>query len=367
MNTMLTVAAPLSLLLAIAGGQAWAQQQPKAPPAKAAPDCAAMWTAADVNKDGNLDVLITDKGTPAFYRGIGGGKFENVTDNVGLAAYMPKYGRGIAAWVDIDGDGWDDLILGTLIFKNEGGKQFVDYTSRCKLRFPKEAKNVVVADYDLDGKLDLYFPRSGPPGENSWFDHRSSDPDGNFLFRNLGDWKFEDVTEASNARGGFRSSFTAAWLDANNDGWPDLFVPNEFGNGVLLVNQKNGKFAERYLADRPTDFGTMGLAVGDINNDGQVDVYCANMYSKAGTRVIGNMKPDSYPPDLMEQIRRFVAGSQLHLNRGDMKFDQVGPQMKVAAVGWAYGASLADLDGDGFLDIYATAGFVSQDRDEPDG
>ena len=55
MNTMLTVAAPLSLLLAIAGGQAWAQQQPKAPPAKAAPDCAAMWTAADVNKDGNLD------------------------------------------------------------------------------------------------------------------------------------------------------------------------------------------------------------------------------------------------------------------------------------------------------------------------
>jgi hypothetical protein len=66
-------------------------------------------------------------------------------------------------------------------------------------------------------------------------------------------------------------------------------------------------------------------------------------------------------------MRRFVAGSQLHLNRGGLNFEQVGPQTQVAGVGWAYGACLADLDNDGWLDLYATAGYVSKNRDEPDG
>jgi hypothetical protein len=66
-------------------------------------------------------------------------------------------------------------------------------------------------------------------------------------------------------------------------------------------------------------------------------------------------------------MRRFVAGSQLHLNKGGLKFEQAGTKMQVAAVGWAYGPCLVDLDNDGWLDIYATAGFASRDRNEPDG
>jgi hypothetical protein len=83
--------------------------------------------------------------------------------------------------------------------------------------------------------------------------------------------------------------------------------------------------------------------------------------------VIGNLAADAYSPDVMEKFRRFVAGSQLHLNRGGLKFEQAGKEKQVAAVGWAYGAALADLDNDGYLDVYATAGFVSRDRNEPDG
>jgi hypothetical protein len=318
----------------------------------------------DYDRDGWLDLLITDPLGLKLLRGSPDGRFEDVTVHVGL---LSPDQDSTAAWVDLDGDGWDDLIANRRIYRNDGGRRFIDFSNRCNIRPPDRFANILVADYDRDGKLDLYFARTGPPGSNSWLDHRSSDPNGNYLFRNLGDFQFEDVTRRTGTAAGRRSTFTAAWLDANNDGWPDLFVPNEFGDGVLLVNDQKGAFREVALADKPADFGTMGLAVGDLDNDGNVDIYCNNMYSKAGTRVIGNMNPKTYPPAVMERLRRFVAGSQLHLNRGNLKFDQVGPEKKVAAVGWAYGAALADFDNDGWLDIHATAGYVSRDRNEPDG
>lgn len=319
----------------------------------------------DFDRDGILDMLITDVSGTTLYRGRGDGSFEDVTERYGLP--RPPLDTTVAAWIDIDGDGWEDLILGNRIFRNEQGKRFVDYTSRCNLRLPRGTTGIVVADYDRDGRVDLFVARGQPPGKQSWLSGRSGDSEGNYLFRNLGDWQFEDVTRKSGTATAHCSSFTAAWLDANNDGWPDLHVINEFGDGVLLINNQNGTFTPHALADRPADFGSMGVAVGDIDNDGNIDIYCANMYSKAGTRVIGNLADDAYPPAVLERMRRFVAGSQLHLNKGGTKFEQAGKKMQVAGVGWAYGACLADLDNDGWLDIYATAGFVSRSRDEPDG
>ena len=111
----------------------------------------------------------------------------------------------------------------------------------------------------------------------------------------------------------------------------------------------------------------MGVTCGDIDNDGNIDIYCANMYSKAGSRVIGNVAPGTYPEDIMATMRTFVRGSQLHRNKGGLQFEQLGQKLQVAAVGWAYAPAFVDLDNDGWLDLYATAGFVSQDRNQPDG
>jgi hypothetical protein len=331
----------------------------------------------DFDRDGWVDVLITDVNRYALYRGTAGGVFRDVTEEYGLARLPSNRNAlsGVACWIDIDGDGWEDLILGERVYRNVSGKNFLDQTPWATMKLPEDTISLVVADYDRDGKLDLYATRTGTGRAASWLEGTSGADAGNFLFRNRGNWVFEDVTEASGTSGGRRSTFTAAWLDANNDGWPDLHVINEFGNGVLLVNQGDGRFLPHSLGDGPRDFGTMGVAAGDIDNDGHIDLYCANMYSKAGTRVIGNLKPGAYPDDIMAVLRRFVAGSELHLNKDvterhgvrSLRFEPAGKKMQVAAVGWAYGPALVDLDNDGWLDIYGTAGHISRDRDKPDG
>lgn len=318
----------------------------------------------DFDRDGYLDVLIVDLKGVALYRGKAGGKFDDVTKAVGL----PTEGAAHAAcWADLDGDGWDDLILGGSVYRNADGKAFEDVTARTNLIQLVGLSALVPADFDRDGKLDLYLTRSSPPGNQSWLDGTGNGGQGNRLLRNRGDWRFDDVTKTSGTHGGYKSSFTAAWLDADDDGWPDLHVPNEFGDGDLFINQRDGTFKPTRLANRPVDFGTMGLAAGDLNNDGRIDLYCADMYSKAGTRVIGNLKPDAYPPAVMAKLRKFVSGSELHLNRGGGNFTQVGGEKAINAVGWAYGPALADFDGDGFLDVFGTAGYLSRDRSKPDG
>ncbi len=322
----------------------------------------------DFNRDGYLDLLMTDVHRYALYKGTASGKFEDVTQQVGLPA-RPNHFSPLAtlgAFVDLDGDGWEDLILGGRVYRNDGGVRFVDVTDQTNLRLPETATGVAIADFDRDGRVDLYVTRLGKARGDSWLVGKTGNANVNQLWRNLGNWQFEEVAVARGAAAPNLSTFTAAWLDVNNDGWPDLYVLNEFGNGVLLVNQGDGTFREKKL-EGPGDFGSMGMATGDIDNDGNIDFYVANMYSKAGNRVIGNVKPDTYPAPVISKIRQFVAGSQLYHNQGGLRFEPAGKALQVSDVGWSHGAVLADLDNDGWLDLFSTAGYMSQSRDEPDG
>jgi hypothetical protein len=316
----------------------------------------------DFNRDGCLDLLITDLSANVLYQGRPDGTFADVTQQV----HLPRSQWLInATFADLDGDGWEDLIYGSVILRNNEGRSFsMVHSPGFALQNPA---NLAVADYDRDGKLDLYETIPGLGKAASWIKGKAGGRLHNRLWRNLGNWQFADVTESSGTAGGNRSTFSAVWLDADEDGWPDLYVINEFGDGVLLVNQADGTFRERSIAPSPGDFGSMGLTAGDFDNDGHVDLYVANMYSKAGNRIMANLRPGSYPEETLVQLRSFTVGSQLHRNLGGLKFEQVGRELQVADVGWAFGPALVDLDNDGYLDIYATCGFISRSRDDPDG
>lgn len=322
---------------------------------------------ADVDNDGHEDVLITDINGLFLFRGSAEGKFKDVTEQFGLPRKVGAAPN--AAFGDFDGDGFVDLLLDFRVFRNLEGKRFQEVTDQAGFRFGN-ATGFTVADYDKDGRLDVYVSRYygqkvPRASKNSWIDGPGGP--GNQLWRNLGNFKFEEVSTKANATAGRRSCFTAAWLDANNDNWPDVYVINEFGGGVLLLNKGNGTFHEMPLLDDTGDFGSMGLAVADYDNDGNIDVYTCNMYSKAGRRVMENLAPGSYPPEIFAKMKRFVTGSEMYRNTGNLKFERIGKTLRAYAVGWAYGAAFFDLDNDGFLDLYGTAGFVSVNKEEPDG
>lgn len=325
----------------------------------------------DYDRDGILDMLINDVTGAALYHGTLEGKFIDVSEEMGLAAAIrARPGTRIdrlAVFIDIDDDGWEDLVMEDLVMRNDAGQGFEDYTHKALLNLIPSATNLTVVDYDQDGLMDLYVCVPGTGKADSWVKGKSGRMHGNQLLRNEGNWRFRDVTAHANAIGGFRSTFTAVWMDVNNDGKPDAHVINEFGNGILLVNRGNGTFREHELGSGPLDFGSMGLTCGDFDNDGFIDMYVANMYSKAGNRVIGNLPRDAYDPATMDEIRHLTLGSQLYRNKGGLKFEQMGLKYQVADVGWAYGPAMIDLDNDGFLDIHATAGFMSRKRSKPDG
>jgi len=320
-----------------------------------------------LDNDGREDMLVPDVNGVFLFRAMEDGKFKEISAGSGL----PHELKGVvnAGLGDFDGDGMVDVLIDGRAFKNVGKFKFLEMTDRTSFRFGN-VTGYSVADFDRDGKLDLYVSRyygpRGPRGsKNSWIDGPGGP--GNQLWRNLGNWKFEEVSLKANAQAGRRSCFTACWLDANNDSAPDVYVINEFGGGVLLMNNGNGSFREVALVSDAGDFGSMGMAVGDYNNDGHIDVYTANMYSKAGRRIMENLAPDSYSPEVFTKMKRFVTGSEMYRNNGDLKFERIGKPLRVHAVGWAYGASLVDLDNDGYLDLYGTAGFVSVNKEEPDG
>ncbi|MCH2124135.1 MAG: VCBS repeat-containing protein [Pirellulaceae bacterium] len=349
----------------------------------------------DYDDDGHVDALIDDRrrGT-ILYRGLGDFKFEEANRQAGIPADIGYPGG--PTWADFDGDGDEDLICGKHLFSNNGDGTFEDVTRQSNLSkdMVDAAGRVIhdgngelclagysalaVADYDGDGLVDIYESHAhgasykqrteGLTVEKKkmlrWIDGGFGNY--NVLWRNKGNWQFEDVTDSAGAAGNGGAAFTSLWFDANDDLYPDVLSINEFGVNAMLINNQDGTFTNTSI-DPIFGGWSMGAAAGDYDNDGDTDIYIANMYSKAGNRVISNVAPDEYPAEIYEKIYNGTLGNKLYTNRGDGTFDVASHDPVLAERGWTYGPDFVDLNGDGLLDLYTTAGFKSEKRGDPDG
>jgi tetratricopeptide (TPR) repeat protein len=328
-------------------------------------------SAGDIDGDGFDDIYVCQPaGLPnRLYRNRGDGTFEDITEASGAGILE---NTACALFADFDNDGRQDLVVvranGPLLFLNQGGGRFRRQPGAFHFANAPQGTftGAAAADYNRDGWLDIYFclyayyqgtdqykypvpyyaAENGPP---------------NFMMRNNGDGTFRDVTaETGLNRNNTRYSFCCGWSDCNRDGWPDLYVVNDFGRKNLYRNNGDGTFTDVAAQAGVEDVGAgMSVSWFDYDNDGAADLYVANMWTAAGERI---SMQEAFQKDAPEAVRAFyrkhAMGNSLFRN-GGAAFLDVTAAAHVGMGRWSWSSDAWDFDHDGFGDLYVTNGMLS--------
>lgn len=340
-------------------------------------------SVGDINGNGLDDLYVCQPAglSNRLYRNRGDGTFEDITESSGVGVLE---NTACALIVDVDNDGHQDLIVvrahGPALFLNEGGGKFRQKPDAFRFANPPQGTftGAAVADYDRDGWLDVYFclytyyqGTDQYKYPSPYHDAENGPP--NFLMRNNRDGTFRDVTNESKLNvNNTRYSFCCAWNDFNRDGWPDLYVVNDFGRKNLYRNNGDGTFTEVASEAGVEDVGAgMGVCIFDYDNDGAEDLYVANMWTAAGERIsMQDVFKKNSPPNVRTLYHKHAMGNSLFHNAslanpiaGDGKRASAFEDRTISAgVGlgrWAWSTDSWDFDHDGFADLYVTNGMVS--------
>jgi len=329
-------------------------------------------SVADIDDDGFDDVYICQPaGLPnRLYRNRRDGTFEDITEASGLGILE---NTACALFADFDNDGRQDVIVvrasGPLLFLNEGGGKFRLKSDAFRFASAPQGTftGAAVADYDRDGWLDIYFclyvyyrGTDQYKYPSPYFDAQNGPP--NFMMRNQRDGTFRDVTAESGLnRNNTRYSFCCGWSDYNHDGWPDLYVVNDFGRKNLYRNNGDGTFTDVAPKVGVEDVGAgMSVCWLDYDNDGTDDLYVADMWTAAGERISKQevFKKDA-PEDVRALYRKHAMGNSLLRNNGDGTFHDSSASAVVGMGRWSWSSDAWDFDHDGFPDLYIANGMLS--------
>lgn len=332
--------------------------------------------AADVDGDGLYDIYFVNQvGGNELWKNLGGGMFKNITEEAGVG--LPGRISVSAAFGDIDNDGSQDLFVttvrgGNALFKNDGHGHFKDITKEAGLNLSAHSSGAFFFDYDNDGLADLLVcnvgnytnDEKGPDGEyravdRAFFQYLLPDRyEYPVLYKNMGHNKFKDVTvEVGLTPHGWCGD--AGFADLKGDGFPGVFFLNMHGHASYFENEGGKKFVDKTAEYFPrTPWGSMGIKFFDFDNDGRLDLLLTDMHSdmweevgpsEEKVKARGNTKFLSGPRD------SFIFGNALYHNLGDGKFEEVSDAKGVENY-WPWGVSVADINADGWDDVFITSG-----------
>ncbi len=338
----------------------------------------------DVNNDGLQDIFFTSsQESNRLYLNKGGLNFQDITQTAKISG-LGGFTTGVSA-ADVNNDGLLDIYVcrsglnpseerRNLLFINNGDLTFSEKGKEYGLADISASNHANFFDYDLDGDLDVYVINhpvifsevnkisvqqlpSGYKRNTEPRDEYESDK----LFRNNGDGTFTDVS----LRAGINNrawSLSVTVSDFNNDGYPDIFVGNDYIEpDWLYINNKNGTFSiktDDYF--RHMSNHTMGVDIADINNDGNVDLVALDMIAEGNKRqkaLMTTMVLERY-----QSLLRFGYGHQimrnvLQVNNGNGTFSEIGTLAGISNTDWSWACLLADYDNDTRKDLYITNGY----------
>lgn len=330
----------------------------------------------DFNNDGLLDIYFTaNQGQNKLYLNKGNFEFEDITDRAGVGG-SKAWSTGVSI-ADVNGDGWQDIYVcnsGDVegddkeneLFINNGDLTFTERAEEFGIADKGFTTHAVFFDYDRDGDLDLYILNNSYQAIGSFnlMKNIRSERDslgGDKLMRNDGNF-FTDVSEQAGIYGsviGFGLGATVG--DVNQDGWPDIYVSNDFfERDYLYINKQDGTFKECLTEQMKSISGaSMGADLADINNDGWPDLFVTEMLPETNARIktVTTFENwDRYQYGVNNGYYHQFTRNMLQLNNGNGTFSEIGRLAGVEATDWSWGALIFDMDNDGWKDIFVANG-----------
>jgi hypothetical protein len=317
---------------------------------------------ADFDRDGLPDIFVVSKNGPcALYRQVAPFKFIDVAHAAGVACDDEPHSITGASVVDINQDGFPDIYVcrydqPNLLFINNGDGTFRECAHAYGLDIKDASVLASFADYDRDGFIDCYLV-------TNILDFSKS-PQGrrDYLLHNDGHGHFTDVSTKAGIWG-LTQGHTAIWVDVNGDGWPDIYVANDFETpDRLYLNKGDGTFTDVVDERLPhVTYFSMGADAGDINNDGLTDFYITDMRDRNHQQFTTGMEEIGRGLWEMERVTDLIPQymwNAVYLNTGTEHFEEVAHLTDMDATGWTFSTRLGDLDNDGRLDAFLTSGMI---------